>query len=330
MHQIEVATAKAEEAAAWLAECVQVDQVLQLEHLADAAVHFARQQKAATSAHANAWELKQRCSRRIGQLTAQIPHKPAGRPPKAAPTAEPMPEISSSAEHISKGSVLESMGISRKQASEYEQAAALPAEEFDARVAAGRASIETTGTAPKRITAVTAATVHDGDSWGTPPIWLELARAVMGSIELDPCSNERAQAIVQAEHYWTKDDDGLADERDWTCAKGGLWCNPPYSNPACGRAIKRFLDAHAAGQLRHGGMLLINNTTDTGAVQRALRESVATFFPAGRIGFLGPDGKPVEGTRQGQALFYVGEKLPALKRAIKRLEIEGALMVHYA
>jgi uncharacterized membrane-anchored protein len=67
--------------------------------------------------------------------------------------------------------------------------------------------------------------------WYTPARYIELARGVMGGIDLDPASNAIAQQWIQADQYFTPTQNGLAQE--W---HGRVWLNPPYSQPAIGRA----------------------------------------------------------------------------------------------
>lgn len=47
------------------------------------------------------------------------------------------------------------------------------------------------------------------DEWYTMPRYIEAARTVLGHIDLDPASTERANRIIKATHYYTKQDDGL-------------------------------------------------------------------------------------------------------------------------
>lgn len=62
------------------------------------------------------------------------------------------------------------------------------------------------------------------NEWYTPTKYIEAARTVMGSIDLDPASCEVANRTVKASRYFTKEDNGLAQQ--W---HGNIWLNPPYS-----------------------------------------------------------------------------------------------------
>jgi len=56
--------------------------------------------------------------------------------------------------------------------------------------------------------------------WGTPVEYVDLARTVMGVIDLDPASSDQAQSTVQALQHFTQADDGL--KRVW---HGNVWLN---------------------------------------------------------------------------------------------------------
>ena len=60
--------------------------------------------------------------------------------------------------------------------------------------------------------------------WYTPPKYIEAAREVMGSIDFDPYSSEKANMIVKATTF---NDIELPDEFQWV---GNCWMNPPYSD----------------------------------------------------------------------------------------------------
>jgi hypothetical protein len=72
--------------------------------------------------------------------------------------------------------------------------------------------------------------------WYTPPKYIELARAVLGEIDLDPASSEKAQEAVRAKRYFTAADQGLRHE--W---RGRVWLNPPYAQPLIGQFVLRWL-----------------------------------------------------------------------------------------
>jgi hypothetical protein len=61
------------------------------------------------------------------------------------------------------------------------------------------------------------------NEWYTPAKYIEAAREVLGSIDLDPASCALANETVKATRYFTKDDDGLS--KAWS---GNVWLNPPY------------------------------------------------------------------------------------------------------
>jgi hypothetical protein len=50
------------------------------------------------------------------------------------------------------------------------------------------------------------------NEWCTPPEYIELSRAVLGAIDLDPATNAQAQEIIRATQHFTKADNGLKHE----------------------------------------------------------------------------------------------------------------------
>ena len=62
------------------------------------------------------------------------------------------------------------------------------------------------------------------NEWYTPSNIIELAREVMGEIDLDPASCDEANLTVKATRYHTSQDNGL--RHPW---KGRIWLNAPFS-----------------------------------------------------------------------------------------------------
>ncbi|MFO7899033.1 MAG: hypothetical protein R6V58_08230, partial [Planctomycetota bacterium] len=78
---------------------------------------------------------------------------------------------------------------------------------------------EITSAAPMRRIAKPHVSRNTGNSeWYTPPEYIEAARTVMGGIDTDPASCEKANRTVEATIFYTAEQDGL--DRDWT---GRVW-----------------------------------------------------------------------------------------------------------
>jgi phage N-6-adenine-methyltransferase len=149
--------------------------------------------------------------------------------------------------------------------------------------------------------------------WYTPPKYIELARAVLGEIDLDPASSEKAQEAVRAKRYFTAADEGLRHE--W---RGRVWLNPPYAQPLIGQFVTKMVEERAAGNVT-AGIMLTHNYTDTSWFHEASEIADAACFTRGRIAFLDSGGTPCTSPAQGQTFFYFGEEREAF--AAKFVEI---------
>jgi phage N-6-adenine-methyltransferase len=137
------------------------------------------------------------------------------------------------------------------------------------------------------------------NEWFTPAEYIELARAVLGGIDLDPATHEQAQETIKAAHYFTKDDDGLAHE--W---HGRVWLNPPYAQPDIALFVSKMVTERLAAHVS-AAIMLTHNYTDTAWFQEAATTADAICFTRGRVKFYEPEGKTAAPT-QGQAFFYFG------------------------
>lgn len=134
------------------------------------------------------------------------------------------------------------------------------------------------------------------DEWYTPAEYIEAARTVMGSIDLDPASNDFANKTVKAWHYFTEQTNGL--EQEWF---GNIWMNPPYSTAL----LSKFADK-LTGSIFNQAIILVNNATETAWFEKLVSTASAIVFHKGRIRFVKRDGE--HGTPlQGQAFIYYGD-----------------------
>lgn len=141
---------------------------------------------------------------------------------------------------------------------------------------------------------------NSGDNeWYTPQEYIDLAKEMMGSIDLDPASNDMANEVVQAKEYFTEEDNGL--EHDWS---GNVWLNPPYAQPLisqfCAKLINELPNISNA-------IVLVNNATETEWFKMLVSKMSAICFAYDRIKFYAPDGRIAQ-PLQGQAIFYFGDR----------------------
>lgn len=143
---------------------------------------------------------------------------------------------------------------------------------------------------------------NKNDEWYTPPEYIEAAREVMGSIDLDPASNEIANQAVNAETYYSLQNSAF--NHDWL---GKVWMNPPYS-----RVIKQFISKlvseYVSGNVKEA-IIVTNNGTDTKWFHELAGVASAICLHKGRIGFLNEFGERIDNNNKGQVFTYIGENV---------------------
>lgn len=149
------------------------------------------------------------------------------------------------------------------------------------------------------------------NEWYTPLEYLDAARVVLGSIDLDPASSIVANRAVQAARIFTTEDDGLL--QDWS---GNVWLNPPYSQPLVQRFCDKLVYHVVAGDVP-SAIVLVNNATETTWFHTLLSVYSALCFPKGRVRFLDPAGNPSGSPLQGQAVVYIGAAPEQFKEAFE-------------
>jgi ParB family chromosome partitioning protein len=144
-------------------------------------------------------------------------------------------------------------------------------------------------------------TLGTGNSeWYTPPQYIDLARQVLGDIDLDPASCELAQRTVKARNFYTKADNALT--KPW---HGRVWLNPPYGNPVMSLFVDKLLAERNAKRVK-AAILLSHNFTDTSWFQTAAMLCQAVCFTSGRIGFTNQKGESYKSPINGQTFTYFG------------------------
>jgi phage N-6-adenine-methyltransferase len=138
------------------------------------------------------------------------------------------------------------------------------------------------------------------NEWYTPAEYIEAARRVLGTIDLDPASSHEANAVVKATAYYTVDDDGLS--QDWS---GRVWLNPPYTANLVGRFVDKAVTEYQSGRVSEA-VILVNNATETSWFAALVEASASVCFLRSRVKFWRPDGD-TNSPLQGQAVLYMGD-----------------------
>jgi hypothetical protein len=131
--------------------------------------------------------------------------------------------------------------------------------------------------------------------WYTPAGIIDRVLAVLGHIDLDPCSNAHGDAAnVPARFHYTKADDGLAsswamprwvDDDGCESAAVKVYMNPPYGTEI-GPWIERLCDAYETGEITEA-IALVPARVDTAWFQPLF--AYALCFVRGRLKFVGAD-----------------------------------------
>lgn len=97
----------------------------------------------------------------------------------------------------------------------------------------------------------------ESNEWCTPSRYVDAARALMYSIDLDPASCAFANQRVNATHYYTQEDNGLL--HSW---HGRVWCNPPYGKTDTGKSNQGIWSSKLIAEYESGhiqeAVLLVN------------------------------------------------------------------------
>jgi phage N-6-adenine-methyltransferase len=187
---------------------------------------------------------------------------------------------------------LHDIGLTKRDSSQAQKLARLPEEKFQ-EVKAGSLKLHKADKPH--------VSENSGENeWYTPPEYIAAARKVMGGIDCDPASSEKANKTVKADAFFTQENDGLSQK--WS---GRVWCNPPYAQPLVSHFSDAIVKKFKSGEIDEV-CILVNNATETAWFQNMAECSSAICFPKGRVRFLDQNGNP-GAPLQGQAVIYLGK-----------------------
>jgi len=275
-----------------LAEAHRIDEVKEIRDKAEALRQYIRQQGESLEMQNQAAEIKLRAERRAGEMLKEGDRAQSGdnllrgniMQPREAPT-------------------LDELGISKIQSHRWQTEASLPEEEFERHIAETKQSGgELTSTGLYNLAKQPHVSRNTGNNeWYTPAKYIEAARQVMGCIDLDPASSDKANEIVKAARYYTVNNDGR--RQPW---RGNVWMNPPYAQPLIAEFCDLLLQKYQSGEVGQA-CVLVNNATETLFYQDMLKTCEAVCFIKGRVKFLDEQGMDSGAPLQGQTILYFGD-----------------------
>lgn len=138
----------------------------------------------------------------------------------------------------------------------------------------------------------------------TPAKYVNAAREVMGSIDLDPASCEIANKVVQATRYYTKEADGFL--LPWY---GRIFLNPPFGKIAGDRSSQARWSGKLIDEYRQGNVeqaVLLCNPSDTASKWFHRLLAYPHCFTDHRIAFYRYAIKQVDRGMVGSLFTYFG------------------------
>ena len=166
----------------------------------------------------------------------------------------------------------------------------------------------------KRMAYMKTANTMDRDYYGTPPELVDMARAVMGDIELDPASClEANNRFIRASRFYDEQADGL--QQSW--ATPAMWLNPPYSGRGAYEFARKFAE-EASGITQ--AVVLVNSATGTRAFRHLFDNCDAICFCSRRIQFVDPTGLRAQSNNSKEQLFfYRGRRVARFNSVFREL-----------
>ena len=137
-----------------------------------------------------------------------------------------------------------------------------------------------------------------------PENLIEAARRAMGGIDTDPATHALPQRYINAQHAYTREDDGL--RQPWY---GKVWCNPPFGQ--WDAWVPKILAEYNSGRVTDICVLLPCRALSNLSVADLIDAADALWISKGRVQFGGPGGG---NNGDGSAIAYLGPHRTAFTR----------------
>jgi len=277
--------AKLDTARMALAEAKTIQETKKILDIASAAQIYAKRQQLGEEAIQYATAIKVEALAQLGRMLKETPRHEGilRRGTELAPRENQPPTLAE-------------LGLDKKTSKLAQDIAKLPEEELE-RVKAGIVSLH-------KVQGQAHVSFNTGNNeWYTPSVYIEAARQVMGSIDVDPASSDTANQTVKAIAYYTAENDGRV--QPW---QGNVWMNPPYAQPLISEFCELLVQKYKAGEVQQA-CVLVNNATETVFYQNMLNVCSAVCFIKGRVKFIDEQGQESGAPLQGQTILYFGSRL---------------------
>ena len=161
-----------------------------------------------------------------------------------------------------------------------------------------------------------ALTSSESNEWYTPPEYTDSAAKVMGGIDLDPASNKQAQQWIQANRYYTQDDDGF--NRSWS--SDSIWLNMPYgkknkekANYGASAWVQKAIDTYKENLCPQ---IIILGRGDSKPATWLQENTICCI--SRRIAFLHPTDTEKTNPVPGTKIFYLGKNWHSFAEEFKQ------------
>lgn len=154
----------------------------------------------------------------------------------------------------------------------------------------------------------------------TDPTIVNAARLVMGGIDLDPFSCRIAnEKFVQADQYFTKEDDGL--KMSWF---GKVWMNHPFGRKTNKPCIQKLWHQYHSGTIKQACCITFAATSE--AWFRPLLYFPQCFLSP-RTNYYNAQGEILSGVTKGSVVTYLGPRVNEFKLVFQNLFDLGVVKV---